>query len=202
MFFRIVMACIILAGCYVLHEIVGIRNFYYQLQHPLATFTVREAQGNHPFITIVDFMNYDCDFCKNTHEVMMHFVASSPDIRYVLRPVPYAHGNAETASEMAMAAGLQGKFWEMDKALVAHNGSPDEGFFKAVAAANGIDYERMKREAEEKTVQDMVGNNATASLKAGLQSTPAFFIGKTLYQPEKPLTLPDLIRMVEAERAN
>lgn len=199
MLFRIVILCLILAGGYALHEIVSVRNLYYQLRHPLAPFTVRETTGGRPAVTIVNFMNYDCDFCLHTHGLMMQLVRENPNIRYVLRPVPYAQGHAETAAEMALAAGLQGKFWEMDQALAARKGPLDEAFFKNAAAKNNIDFVRLKREAEEKTVQAMAGENATASLRAGLQSTPAFIIGKTLYQPEKPLTLADLTRMVRAE---
>ena len=93
---------------------------------PKADFLVRSAKGNHSGLTIVEFVNYDCSFCKKTHLTLLDFMQRHPEINYVVRPVPYANGGAEQAAEYAIAAGLQGKFWEIDKALVDYDAMLDE----------------------------------------------------------------------------
>jgi hypothetical protein len=47
----------------------------------------------------------------------------------------------------------------------------------------------------------MAEDNVAAVLSTGIKTTPAFMIGKTIYEPQAPLTLPDLIRMVRQEQA-
>lgn len=200
MLFRIVMVVIALAACYAGYEIAKARYFYYNLGNPKAEFTVLR-EGNHSAPAIVEFLNYDCLYCKSTHAALLDYAQKNPDIRYVVRPVPFANGYAQEAAEMVLAAGLQEKFWEFDKAVTEYRGVPDEKFYRETAGLYGIDYDKMLRDRNGEDVQNMARDNIEATLSAGLQSTPAFMIGKTIYQLDRPLTLPDLIRMVQAEKA-
>lgn len=192
------MAVLTIAAGYAAYKIYAIHAFYRDLGTPKAEFTVKS--GNQPRLTIVEFLNYDCGPCKDTHRVLLNYADANPDIRLVVRPVPYANDQAETATERALAAGLQGKFWDMDRALVEYKGELDEKFYRESAALYDIDYQRMVLEAEGETVQDYAGDNAKASLRAGIETVPALMVGKTLYKPDGPLTLPDLIRMVRKEQ--
>ncbi len=199
MFFRIVIACIVIVAGYALYEIMSIRGYYKDLREPMAEFTVREER-NQPAVTIVEFLNYDCGFCKDTHLTLLDYAGRHGDVRLVVRPVPYANGGAEDAAERALAAGLQGKFWDMDRALTEYKGELNDKFYRESAALYDIDYGRMMREAGEETVQAMTRNNAGASIKSGIERVPAMMIGKTIYQLDKPLTMTDLIRMVREEQ--
>ncbi len=145
-------------------------------------------------------MNYDCMFCRRTHVVFLEFVEQNPDVRYVVRPIPNGNDGAETAAELALAAGLQHKFWEFDKALAGYSGKIDEAFYRKTAQEIGLDYDLLVKEADEDDVQTMAGDNAQAILKTGAVKMPVFMIGRTLYQLDKPLTLPELLQMVEAEK--
>ena len=201
MFFRIVMFCLALAASYALWQIWSYHNFFKQLASPLATFTVVEREGNQNPLTIVEFMHYDCEYCKDTHAVLLDYAQSTPEIRLVTRPVPFDAGGAQQAAEYALAAGLQGKFWELDSALTEHKAPMDEKFYRESAALYNIDYDRMVQDAKGDEVRKMAEDNIKASLSSGIQTTPAFMIGKTIYEPQAPLTLPDLIRMVREEQA-
>ncbi len=200
MLFRIVIVCLVLAASYALYEITAIGRYYNGLRSPLSDFTVTEREGNQNPLTIVEFMHYQCNFCKETHAVLVEYARSNPEIRLVTRPVPF-EGPAETAAERALAAGLQGKFWEMDSALTEYRGALDEKFYRETAALYNIDYERMVADADGAEIAEMAKDNADAIVKTGIKQTPAFMIGKTVYELDAPLTLPDLIRMVREEQA-
>ena len=200
MFFRICIVCLILAASYALYEIIAIGRYYNGLREPLATFTSTEREGNHNPLIIVEFMHYDCGACKDTHAVLLDYARSTPEIRLVTRPVPFT-GNAETAAERALAAGLQGKFWEMDSALSEYKGLLNEQFYRESAALYNIDYDRMVLDADGEKVKALAQDNASAVLKTGIEQTPAFMVGKTIYELDAPLTLPELIRMVRKEQA-
>lgn len=195
------MFCLALAASYALWQIWSYNNFYKKLGNPLAGFTVVEREGNRNPLTIVEFMHYDCEYCKDTHAVLLDYAKSTPEIRLVTRPVPFDAGGAQLAAEYALAAGLQGKFWELDSALTEHKAPMDDKFYRESAALYNIDYDRMVEDAKGEEVREMAEDNIAAVMATEIQSTPAFMIGKTLYEPRAPLTLPDLIRMVRGEQA-
>ena len=200
MLFRIVIVCLVLAASYALYEITAIGRYYDGLRTPLAPFTATEMEGNQNPLTIVEFMHYQCNFCKDTHAVLVEYARTTPEIRLVTRPVPF-EGPTEIAAERVLAAGLQGKFWEMDSALTEYRGILDDKFYRESAALYNIDYDRMVADADSENVNAMAKDNAAAVFKTGIKQTPAFMIGKTVYELDAPLTLPELIRMVRVEQA-
>lgn len=200
MLFRTVIACLILFGCYALYEIYQTGRYYEGMRTPLAAFTTIENMEGDDALTIVEFLNYNCPACKDTHAVLVDYAKTTPGIRLVVRPVPN-EGDAETAARHALAAGLQGKFWEMDAALTDYKGVLNEKFYRENAALYNIDYDRMIADSDGPEVFAIAKDNAAAIIKADIRSMPAFMIGRTIYELNAPLTLPDLIRMVRAEQA-
>jgi protein-disulfide isomerase len=199
MLFRIVIICLTLAACYAGYELWTIRTFYKTLQEPAAEFTVINP-GNQPAITIVEILNYNCIPCRKAHVVLLDYAERNKDVKLVIRPVPFSNSKEDT--ERALAAGLQGKFADMDRAMTEYLGDFDEKFYRESAALYEIDYDRMLKDAESDEVYKLAEDNAKAAAMLNTSSVPALLIGKTLYQPEDDLTLPDLIRMVQTEQAN
>ena len=199
MLFRIVIVCILLAASYAAFEIGSAWYFYKSVRTPASAFTIKN-DGNQSELTIVEFLTYDCQNCRDTHKVLKDYADRNQDVRLAVRLVPMDWGYAEESTEMALAAGLQGKFWEFDAAIAEYQGRPDERFYRETASLLDMNYERLRKDAKAKTVQDMATDNASAALKLGLTSVPALMIGKTLYQPDKALTMNELISMVAAER--
>ncbi len=202
MLFRIFICLMAVLSLYAVYSIVKIRNFYADIQSPADEFTVKKTEnsGNRSPLTIVEFINYDCAYCKPTHLALLDYAKDNPDVRYVARPVPYANGDAEQKAKIALAAGLQGKFWEIDEALNEYNAPIDEKFLNEAASLYEMDLERLKADIDGDVVFQFAQDNAQASQKLGLEKTPAFMIGKTVYQLDAPLTLSDLIRMVHLEQ--
>lgn len=200
MWFRIVIVCLVIAAAYAAFEIASAWRYYDRLYNPKADFAVLN-EGNQTDLTIVEFMNYDCSHCRTTHTSLMAYAKANPDVRVVVRPFPNEGGYAEEAAAMALAAGLQGKFFEMDEAIVEYQRPPDDRFYRETAGLLGLDYEQMRQDAQGQTVQDMLSKNAEAVLRSGVTSVPALMIGKTVQQFDKALTLNELISMVAAERA-
>lgn len=202
MFFRIVTICLVLAAGYASYQIWAVRNYYNFIRLPDAAFTIHKAQGNQTSLTIVEFLDYGCLPCRTSHRVLMEYAQKNPDITVVIRPVPYAPDMAKVAAESALAAGLQGKFWEMDKALTEYMGAYDDKFYRETAAVYDLDYERMVNDAKGDKVFELAKNNVAASVRAGVTSAPALMVGDTVYELKQPLTVPDLIRMVQAEKTH
>ncbi len=200
MIFRIVSIFILLAALYGGYKMWEIYSYDHGLKNPDAVFTVRKATKE-PSVTIVEFMNYGCGACLRSHRVILDYAQKNADITLVVRPLPQEPAYSIRAAEMVLAAGLQGKFWEMDTALSEYEAIYDDKFYEETAAVYEIDYDRMFKDAANEEIHAYGTENLQAAVDAGVKSTPAFIIGKTLYQPNGLLTLPDLIRMVQAEKA-
>lgn len=199
MIFRALIAILVLAGGYAAYQIFTIQSYYNNIQTPLSPFTTLN-EGNKTELTIVEFLNYDCGPCKETHLVLLEYARKNPNVRLVVRPVPFANGNAEQAALYALAAGLQTqeKFWDMDRALADYKGTLDDQFFRATAALYDIDFERMQADSGSEKVHEMAKDNVGIVQMLGVQTTPSFTIEKTLYQPDKTLTTPELQSIVQS----
>lgn len=197
MIFRVLIVILVLAGAFAAYQIYAIQSYYRDIRVPLSPFTTMN-EGNKSGLTIVEFLNYDCLFCKDTHLVLLEYARKNPDIRLVVRPVPFANNQAEKAALYALAAGLQGRFWEMDQALVEYKGELDDRFFRESAALYDIDFEKMAQDSQSPDVHAMAKNNVGIVQMLNVETTPAFLIEKTLYQPDKALTQSELHRIVQS----
>lgn len=200
MAFRIVIACILVAAAFAAFGIAMAWRDHDRIYNRSPSFTIVNG-GNRTTLTIVEFMNYDCWNCRETHKSLLAYAKSNPEVRVVVRPFPNEGGYAEEASAMVLAAGLQDRFFEMDEAIVHYLKPPDERFYRETAGLLGIDYDRLRSDAKGEKVQEILGDNAEILIGTGATSVPALLVGKTLHQFDKPLTLNELIRMVAAERA-
>ncbi|MBO5441002.1 MAG: thioredoxin domain-containing protein, partial [Alphaproteobacteria bacterium] len=71
-------------------------------------------------VTIVEFFDFNCGYCKRLAPEMMKVIKANPDVKFVFKPVTFL-GSLPTA-KAAMAAYKQGKFLEVYEALLTHNG--------------------------------------------------------------------------------
>lgn len=197
MVFRVVVVCIVLAGSYALFEIWRQYDFFHRILNPISEFTVMNDGGS---TTIVDFINYECGACKTTAKLLLAQAKEDKDIRLVLRPVPYEGKEIERDVKMVLAAGIQGKFWEMHESIIDFEATPDDKFFKETAALYDIDYQKMLKDTEGMNVLDIMKSNASAAYSLGLKTTPAIMIGKSFYEPQEALTLPEVLRMIQFEK--
>jgi protein-disulfide isomerase len=72
-------------------------------------------------LTIIEFTDFQCPFCKGAVAPMEQFMAvRGREVHWVIRAFPLDfHPDSELATEAALAAGEQGKFWQMHDLLFA-----------------------------------------------------------------------------------
>lgn len=181
-------AALIILG--LIYSLLGIGYFkwaYYQVENPKADFLTIERQDNN--LTIIEFTNYSCDYCKKIHPAIEQAVKLHKDVSYVIRPVllPAALEAAikqEPAAleKLAMAAGMQGYFKEMHDSFMGYPDSiiPEE-FIKETAVLYGIDYEKMVQDSKSKQVEKYLNDNVTDMLGINIQSIPSYVVGKKTY---------------------
>ncbi len=203
MLFRVIIVCLVLSGAYALYEIYAISRYYEAMRNPEETFLIKGAPNdrkNDQKVALVEFINYANASSKETHRALMELVDISPDIMYVARPTTFANPKSTELAKLALAAGLQGKFWEMSEAILSYDGTPDERFIRETAALYDLDAQKLLDDAKGETVQKMADNNANAALRTGVDRVPAFLLGHTFYTPETTPGIAELIRMLQKEK--
>lgn len=135
-------------------------------------------------VTIVKFSDYQCPFCAQAAPLVDQMLATYPkDVNFVYKQFPLTtiHPQAMGASKAAIAAGKQGKFWEMH-ALIFENMrqlSPEK--FKELAQKLGLDMAKFEQDMNSPEVAAQVDTEMKQARAADVTGTPTFFVnGKRL----------------------
>jgi protein-disulfide isomerase len=135
-------------------------------------------------ITIVEFSDYQCPFCKrHSTSTLAALKASYIDkgkVRYVFRdfPLDSIHPYARKAAEAAHCAGDQDKFWDMHDILFTNQGELMQDNLKGFARDMKLDVEAFNACLDGGKYAKTVEADVAAGSAAGVTGTPKFFIGK------------------------
>jgi protein-disulfide isomerase len=137
-------------------------------------------------ITIVQYGDYDCPYTRRSHLVMAQlFAVLGPQgqPRFVFRhfPLRHLHANAEVLSELAEAAAVQGRFWEMHDHLMGHRRAITREDVITDARAAGIALERLDEVVGSPAIAARVQADVSSGRASGVHSTPTFFFNGVLY---------------------
>ncbi len=139
-------------------------------------------------ITIVEFSDYECPFCKRaepTVKEVLKFYGDKVRLAYRDFPLPN-HTNARPASEAAYCANEQGKFWQYhDKVMAASDLSAAN--LKALAQTAGLDEKKFDECVSADRFEAKINEDITAGEAAGVSGTPAFFINGRMMDGAQPL---------------
>jgi protein-disulfide isomerase len=94
-------------------------------------------------ISLVEFSDFECPFCAVTAPVVRQLLLAYPtQVRFAFKHYPLPmHKESPLAHEAALAAGDQGKFWEMHDLLFATQAKWGVNRVQARSSANGAESE-------------------------------------------------------------
>jgi protein-disulfide isomerase len=127
-------------------------------------------------VTIVEFMDYNCGWCKKSVGEVATLVKSDPNLRVVFKEFPIFGQHSEYAARAALAAKMQGKYWELHQALFAHEGQVTSEVVDQVAEAVGLKMDQLKTDMASKPVLEAISANYDLAKAFDLSGTPAFII--------------------------
>jgi len=142
-------------------------------------------------ITVVEFSDFECPFCKRGKETMDQLVKAYPEkVRVAFKhlPLPF-HKNAKPASRAALAAGEQGKFWEMHGELFNNQNKLNQEGFIEMAKNIGLDVEKFKADMENKAAEfdKIIEADMKEANQLGVRGTPGFFVNGVQVRGARPL---------------
>jgi protein-disulfide isomerase len=110
------------------------------------------------------------------------------DVRvvYKMHPLPM-HKNAMIAAEAALAAGAQGKFFEMNQKLLENSASLSRDKILALAGALGLDVKRFTNDLDTHAFKAAIDADTKEAMGAGATGTPASFINGRFLNGAAPI---------------
>ena len=139
-------------------------------------FVAGNPQGK---ITVVEFFDYRCPYCKAALPEITKLIESNKDVRLVFKEFPILSPISETAARAALGAKAQGKYWPVHQALLLEK-NLDGATIDRILRENGVDVEKAHQEGAGKPVTDFLEETHALARTTGVTGTPAFIIGDKL----------------------
>jgi len=147
------------------------------LTDPATSVIAGNPQGD---VTLVEFMDYNCGFCKRAMEDVRALAKDDPKLKVVIKDFPILGPDSVEASRVAIAVKnqLQGqKYWDFHLKLMATKGRVNGAKAMEIAKEAGADIERVKKEMEAPATRAVIEQTVALGDRLGLTGTPAFIVG-------------------------
>ena len=128
-------------------------------------------------VTVVEFFDYNCGYCRKAFHNLVSVAKDEKDVRVVFVEFPILSEESRLASQAAIAATKQNKYFEFHRALMEHNGPVKEDTIFKAAADVGINVEKLKEDMKAPEVNEVIEKNLQLGTAMGVQGTPAIFVG-------------------------
>src|SRR5262249_40032587 len=139
-------------------------------------------------VTIVEFSDFQCPFCGRVEPTLHQLLKEYPkQVRLFFKhyPLPF-HQDAPLASEAALAAAAQGKFWEMHEKLFSHQTALKRPDLEKYAEELGLDLAKFKQSLDTTANKGRIAADTALATQVGVSGTPAFFINGRFLSGAQP----------------
>ena len=146
-------------------------------------------------ITIVEWFDYNCPYCRKIEPELQQVVHDDGKVRLVLKDWTILGPVSVSAARMALASKYQDKFVEAHQALIGVASKLTEPRIGELLAGVGIDVERARRDlaANAKAIDAILARNNAQATAFGFRGTPSFIVGK--------FRVPGVLTMAQFEQA-
>jgi protein-disulfide isomerase len=132
-------------------------------------------------VTMVEFFDYNCGFCKRALDDMMTLIKDNPNLRVVLKEMPVLSQGSMEAAQVAVAVALQDKsgkrYLDFHQKLLTGRGQVDKARALAVAKEVGADMAKIEKDMGGGEVKAALQESFALAEALGFQGTPSYVIG-------------------------
>jgi len=132
-------------------------------------------------VTLVEFFDYNCGFCKRAMADMLDLLQTDPNLRVVLKEFPVLGEGSVEAAHVAVAVRMQDKsgkaYLDFHQRLLGGRGHADKARALAAAKAAGLDMARIEKDMAAPEVKATLAENFKLADALGLTGTPSYVVG-------------------------
>ena len=165
---------------------------------------VRDDQGDpvmgnaNGTITLYEFSDYNCGYCKRVFEPIQQLVRDNPDVRLVIKEFPILSQSSLVAAKAAIAAEMQGKFGDYHIAMMTYRGQITDAVVMRIAAQAGVDIEQLKSDMESPKTMAIIQRTREAAAALEINGTPGLVVGDKVIPGA--IGLDELVKLIAEER--
>ncbi len=168
---------------------VAIKEHAGELFRPTGSPVVGNVKGDVP---VIEFFDYNCGYCKKAFSDVAKLMDKDKKVRVILKEFPILAKGSEEAAKVALAAKMQGKYWEFHRAMLQSQGQANEASALKVAEKLGLDMTKLKKDMASAEVKKEIDDTRELATKMGIQGTPHFIVGDRIV-PGAPENLAELL---------
>lgn len=137
-------------------------------------------------VVLIEYGDYQCAGCGSINPAIEEITAQYKDkIKFIYRnfPLTTIHPNAKAAAGVAEAAGLQGKYWEMNSKIFDNqsewsdsSGQERSDIFKGYASSLDLDIDKFLSDLSLNEISQKISFDQTLGRESNVDSTPTFFL--------------------------
>ncbi len=150
-------------------------------------------------VTVVEFFDYNCPYCKRAAPELEALIADDPNIRVVFREWPILGDGSVFAARAALAARKQAQYEAFHWELMNLRGRAEEASVLAAAERVGLDIDALRTDMDAPDVEEHITQSMRLADLLGFSGTPSFVIGDALVPGFVPIE--ELERFVSEARA-
>lgn len=131
-------------------------------------------------VTLVEFFDYNCGYCKRALDDMAKLMKTDPNLRVVLKDFPVLGPGSVEAAQVAggVRAQLKGdKFWAFHYKLLSTHGPVGKAQALAAAKDSGVDMDQLAKDMGKPEIKAAIQQNMQLADALSLTGTPSFVVG-------------------------
>ncbi len=150
----------------------AIQKFRAQLERDPRDFVANPGGS----ITVVEFFDYNCGYCKLAAPEVVKMIADNPDVRFVFKEFAFQTPDSIQASRMVLTPGAKPKALALYESLMAQKPLNQAAIDRSLQAA-GVDVAEARRAANDPAIERQISDTHDLARSLGIDGTPAFVIG-------------------------
>jgi protein-disulfide isomerase len=130
-------------------------------------------------VTLVEFFDYNCSYCKRAIEDMRALIEANPDLRFVLKEFPILGPDSQKAHMVSMAFRklMPEKYGEFHNQLLGGQGRAGEASAIKIALSLGADETKLREEMKDPAITDAFAKTYDLANKLSITGTPSYVVG-------------------------
>jgi protein-disulfide isomerase len=145
-------------------------------------------------VTIVEFFDYACSYCKAIEPRLESALRSDPHVRLILKEFPILTPESLIAARASLASRRQHKYRQFHEALMAYRGPWDEDAIFSTAERVGLNIARLRQDMGSPSIANELLENFNLARGLRIFQTPGFVVGDhILTGPSAQIDFPEVI---------
>jgi protein-disulfide isomerase len=141
-------------------------------------------------VTVVEFMDYRCGFCRRAHPEVNELITGDGNIRYIVKEYPILGEESVLASRFALAVRAvagDDAYKDVHNQLITVRGTMNEETFGRIAADLGLDMDAITVEMQNPEIDRIIGENYALAQALEISGTPSFVFQTDMVRGYVPL---------------